>query len=72
MAAEMNLIKTALSKRIGPFSGIVLEDGINEWLSLGKSQHGDLISLVAILARDIEDEALRQTFVSDLTNLFGQ
>ena len=71
LAAEMKLIKAALSKRIGPFSGIVLEDGINEWLSLGKSQPGDLISLVSILARDIEDEALRQTFVSDLTNLFG-
>ncbi len=72
LAAEMKLIKAALSKRIGPFSGIVLEDGINEWLSQGKSEHGDLTGLVAILAKDIEDEALRQTFVSDLTNLFGQ
>lgn len=71
LAAELKLIKVVLSKSIGPFTGIVLEDGINEWLKSGKSQQRDLENLIQILAREIEKPTQRQSFIDDLTSLFS-
>jgi hypothetical protein len=70
LAAEIKMIKAALAKTIGPFTGIVLEDGITEWLKNGKSQLSDLNELVQILAKEIEEQKPRQSFINDLTALF--
>jgi predicted regulator of Ras-like GTPase activity (Roadblock/LC7/MglB family) len=70
LTTELKLIKAALSQSIGPFTGIVLEDGINEWLKKGKSQRSELDDLINILAREIEDPKARQRFVHDLMILF--
>ena len=71
LADDIEQINTLLTKAIGPFAGIVLEDGINDWLDAGNSQREDLMELIQILSKDIEEEATRQSFIADLTQRFS-
>ncbi len=66
MVEEMTLIKKALAKKIGPIASMVLNDAVKEWLKKGPAHQERLTELAEDLLTEIDDEASRQEFMTEL------